>query len=475
MVSLLCAAGCLVFFLMGLVRPLMMMSAPTLIGYNEGWNAGHAARLMQGLPLYPGPEELVTNNYPPLSFLFYAAIGSTGVDLIYTGRILSFLFFLSSAALVFFIARRLNCRPWAAALGALALLATITRFFPYYVGMNEPQWMAHAVMLAGLAVFIKAQGHRALVLAAALMLMAGLIKHNLIGIPLSCTIWLAITDRKRFAVFFAAGLCMAAASIALMQAFFGDAIWHNLINARIMSVEKLLRKLEHVLAAIAPLGLWFGTLALGKGLRTAPHALLLSLMLAFGLGEVLLFGAGDGVAANVVFDLVIAGSLGIAYLAEQFASGKASDKAVMLLCLLVFVQIASWPNFRYLKAAYDPGARDFITGQGKAMVATISAIQRIDGTAWCEHPSLCYWAGKSFVFDKYNTYQRLSVGGLKPEDVARHFDEQKVKALQFDERDVKPRNVPSAGDSILAPLVTRMDKDISANGGFGSVLTRKAR
>src|SRR5437868_11040222 len=35
---------------------------------NEGWNAAHALALLAGHGLYPPPQSLMVNNYPPLSF-----------------------------------------------------------------------------------------------------------------------------------------------------------------------------------------------------------------------------------------------------------------------------------------------------------------------------------------------------------------------------------------------------------------------
>ena len=35
---------------------------------NEGWNAYFADAAMGKMPLYPSTDQLITNNYPPLSF-----------------------------------------------------------------------------------------------------------------------------------------------------------------------------------------------------------------------------------------------------------------------------------------------------------------------------------------------------------------------------------------------------------------------
>lgn len=42
---------------------------------NEGWNAYFADAAMGKMPLYPSASQLITNNYPPLSFYIVGSIG----------------------------------------------------------------------------------------------------------------------------------------------------------------------------------------------------------------------------------------------------------------------------------------------------------------------------------------------------------------------------------------------------------------
>ncbi|MCX6957017.1 MAG: hypothetical protein NT164_00505 [Verrucomicrobiae bacterium] len=84
-------------FLLVTIAALAMLS-PTyraffkvVISCNEGWNAFFgAAAIHTGTP-YPPPEELITNNYPPLSFYFVGYLGSLLGDLILAGRLISLL------------------------------------------------------------------------------------------------------------------------------------------------------------------------------------------------------------------------------------------------------------------------------------------------------------------------------------------------------------------------------------------------
>ena len=42
---------------------------------NEGWNAYFADAAMGKMPLYPSADQLITNNYPPLSFTSTVSLG----------------------------------------------------------------------------------------------------------------------------------------------------------------------------------------------------------------------------------------------------------------------------------------------------------------------------------------------------------------------------------------------------------------
>src|SRR5580765_3083964 len=63
---------------------------------NEGWNAAHALALLAGHGLYPPPQSLMVNNYPPLSFYLVAGLARQSHDAILIGRWLSLLAFVTT-------------------------------------------------------------------------------------------------------------------------------------------------------------------------------------------------------------------------------------------------------------------------------------------------------------------------------------------------------------------------------------------
>src|SRR5205085_8044598 len=81
-----------------LVWPVWRAFLPMEIWGNEGWNAYHADEAMRGAGLYPPPDGLVANNYPPLSYYLLGWLGRVFGDPLYVGRALSLLATLGTGA-----------------------------------------------------------------------------------------------------------------------------------------------------------------------------------------------------------------------------------------------------------------------------------------------------------------------------------------------------------------------------------------
>src|SRR5256885_16197099 len=80
-----------------LVWPVWRAFFPMEIWGNEGWNAYHADQAMRGVAqLYPPPDGLVANNYPPLSYYLIGWLGRLFGDPLSLGRALSLLSTLST-------------------------------------------------------------------------------------------------------------------------------------------------------------------------------------------------------------------------------------------------------------------------------------------------------------------------------------------------------------------------------------------
>src|SRR3954468_22843927 len=75
-----------------LVWPVWRAFFPMEIWGNEGWNAYHADAAMRGAAqLYPPSDELIANNYPPLSYYVIRWLGILFAAPLYVGRAVSIL------------------------------------------------------------------------------------------------------------------------------------------------------------------------------------------------------------------------------------------------------------------------------------------------------------------------------------------------------------------------------------------------
>src|SRR3954465_2536218 len=206
-----------------LVWPVWRAFVPMEIWGNEGWNAYHADAAMRGAAqLYPPSDGLIANNYPPLSYYVMGWLGLSFGDPLYVGRAVSILSTLAIGVAAAAVVRQFGGSRIGAMLAGFWLVATLARFFEFYVGMNEPQLFGLAVMSAGFAWFWKRQAQgRAVEPAVLVMVLAGFIKHNFITLPLVALLWLWVDNRRlglRASIVGAAASALGLAICAVMFA-----------------------------------------------------------------------------------------------------------------------------------------------------------------------------------------------------------------------------------------------------------------
>ena len=120
--------------ILSLIYPLICSQFNVMIaGPNEGWNAYFADAAMGKMPLYPSPDKLITNNYPPLSFYFIGFLGKLFGDNIQVGRWVAFVSILTIGWLIFSVIITLGGRRSAGIVGSFFFLATMGVFFTFYV------------------------------------------------------------------------------------------------------------------------------------------------------------------------------------------------------------------------------------------------------------------------------------------------------------------------------------------------------
>ena len=412
---LLCGA---VLITLLLLEPLLRLPLHVPLNYNEGWNAyfdSRAAGLDAGA-LYPS-DGLVFNNYPPLSFYLVGALGRYVVgDMIVAGRIVATASLLASAALVGLCVRRLGGTTRASLAASGLLLLFSATFFREYVAMDDPQWLAHALMLGGLAVLLRHQTEGRfptgrLVAAALLVAAGGFVKHSLVGLPLAATLWLALVRPRAAAMWLAAALGWVAAGLLATALLHGPEAFASVLgHRRVFQAGRLARALGGLAPFLPMLGV--AVLAWRRRRRSAdPPMLFAALFVAISLATGIVQRLGEGVNFNAHFEalaaLCLATGLAVsrAGAAGPATRGRAPGPAALaVLAAIPALALAPWA----LARSWDQAAGSL--ARARSWEPMVARIRAAPGLAGCEMPSLCFWAGKPFAVDQFNLKQSVATG-----------------------------------------------------------------
>jgi hypothetical protein len=404
------------------------------IDYCEGWNAYHADAAMGRMPLYPARDQLITNNYPPLSFYIVGGLGWLIDDNILAGRLLSLAAIAAIAVGVALATRRLGGSPMAASVGAVYFVATMCRFFTGYVGMNDPSLLARAVMTAGFVAFLGARqrdsGYTAPLL---LMVAAGFIKHNIIAMPLTAIIWLALNrPRQMVKSGIVAGMAVAA-GFGLCFAVFGADFFENLTSPRVFLWRQAFDSVGHLQWVAVGMAAW---LYVGVTRRGDPDVRLCSLLIGVGLFAFLIQKTGVGVASNAQFDLVFGVSIGVGLAFTQapllpLARRFSPDALRFAFLIAICVRLAASARIEPVRLLIDPSFHAEIAAREAAMSATIARIKTAPGDVDCCLYA-CYRAKKPFFVDPFNCHQRMKAGKLPPDAISKLIANGKLHVVEED-------------------------------------------
>ncbi len=365
--------------------------------FNEGWNAYFARAAFEGA-LYLPYDAPITNNYPPLSFYLIGALAKLGGDPIYIGRFLSGAALLLVAVDIYLILRFFAVERLMAAATAIAFLGIIAIGFPDYVATNDPQWLAHGVMMTGLTGFLWGYPRRGAVAGAALvMLAAGLIKHNLLPIPLAVTAWLLWYDRSRFWLWLAVCAGAGAAAMAALWMLHGPVAFEAIFMLKRQYLPiPFAGALYEFVAPTAPLLVLF----FASGALSDRRVRLLLVYAVIALVWDPYTMSAVGVAENGIFDYLIA----VALLAG-LSLGRAQDVVRLFALAMILLPIAVvagqlpkphrvWQSLQQRELAFKDDE---------------ALLRSFDGPAMCHATALCYWAGKPFDYDPFNTVRKMKL------------------------------------------------------------------
>ena len=315
------------------------------------------------------PTPWSANDYPPLSFYLIGALAAFG-DALYIGRALSLLATLGIGLAAALVVRQFGGSRAAAAVAGLWFVATMARFFEFYVGMDEPQLLAQSIMAVALVWLLKRHGEgRAVEPAVLLMVAAGFVKHNLIVVPVVALAWVARDDWRAGCAPRSSGAVAAAAGLALCAFLFAPNFIPDMLTPRTYQLARSftnLGRLQFILPALALWAIWAWAERRGRPARFT------ALMIGIGLAIYMLQKAGSGVDENAQFELVFATAIGIGLAYDRLPSDPWrtgwSPQAIRLLVLgvliarlvlstrLEFAYVLASPQYRALAAEHAAAA-----------------------------------------------------------------------------------------------------------------------
>ncbi|UFW75525.1 hypothetical protein [Bradyrhizobium sp. WU425] len=399
----------------------------------ESWNAYWQDAAAAGLPIYPDPQGLTGNNYPPLSFYAIGLLAKTlHVDPLYLGRWLSL---AGLAALAFEISAAVwlltGARVWGAA-GALWYLAIMARNSTTYVGANDPQIAGLAIMGAALVWLLKRTAADRSPLAPLLLMVAGgFWKHNNIGIPIASIAWL-FGSGNRFAL--KSTLASAAAAVAGLGACvvsFGPNFFPNMLAVRSYGMGTLLANVGHLQWCALALLIW-AVWAWSE--RRTTQAKFTALLIGAGLFSCLLQWLGHGVAGNAEFDLLFALGIGVGVvLAGSDASPLALRIGVdrcrlLIVAALLFRLLASDRQETALVVASDAFRGTFAETERNLILQARQA-SSVPGNVACHTKLICRSAGKPFLIDEFKVEELLLTGNATRQEIAAKMEANNIQVF----------------------------------------------
>lgn len=405
---------------------------------NEGWNAYFADAAMGKMPLYPSADQLITNNYPPLSFYIVGLVGRLLGDPVLAGRLLSLIAVIAIAIAISLGVRQLGGSAVAARISAAFFVATMSRFFISYVGMNEPQLLGEAVMAFGFLGFLRARSNdRGYVGPVLVMALAGFIKHNIIAMPVTAFLWLGLYRHREAVKCFCVAAIAIIAGTTICYILFGQNFFLGIFSPRRYSLKAALgsfRDLEWVSVAL------LACLYNGWARRRDRNIQLCSCLITLALVSYFLQRGGDGVDINAQFDLVIALAIGLGLaftqaslwpIARPLRSGWAQSILLLGLC----VRLLASKQLQPVRLVFDRSFRNEITMRARVMTDSIERVRRIPGDVTCgKYVLVNYRAGKPFVVDAFNTEQRILAGALPKDAIAARVAAGTLTIVEVDPR-----------------------------------------
>lgn len=425
--------------LLCIAQPLVELPQKIGRSQNEGWNAFHAEAVTSDVTLYRDPADLVSNNYPPLSFAIVGGLAQLTGDPLRTGRAVALAALVVVAMSTGWIVSMITRSRAMAWLSGMLVVGSMGAHYPSYVAMNDPQMLGHAFQYVGLGLFLARGARRSVMVASMLLLLAGgLVKHNLIPVPLAITLWLFARRRRDFTVWVVTAVALTALSLVCLGLLFGKNFFSSLLTqSRAYGFQLPLLALQRWFVPIAPLLIGgFGVLLLPR--RDARTDLILTIA-TVSLVTSVLTSAARGMSYNAIFDLLLALSIlcGIALHEVALLVGNRADRAWILPAALGAVSLSLFLSTP-LQAYHAYEAFCDRTSDEKVAREDLEFVRARSGSAMCEDPAVCYWAGKPFEVDLFNVGQKLASDGFDGSQLVERIARREFAVIQLDHPEGSP-------------------------------------
>jgi hypothetical protein len=456
---------CLLFTLYTAVIPFVRSFFLVELSYNEGWNVYNVERVVNHQWLYPEAHGWTTNNYPALSFFVLATLHRWTHDYLFTARMLSLLSVLGCSVLTALIVRRLTGAGRPALLAGLYCMALFCTKANIYVGMDDPQMFAQVFFLAGLFVYVcNRRSYTAIGFASLLFVTGGCVKHNLIDFPLTVLIDLCFLSRIRALWFALCGLLFVGVAILLNIHFGGPYFLSQLLAPRLYDLSRSFGMLVDVLGPeLLPIA---AAVYMAIKVRNNPELRIAAILLTTSLGLGTYFIGGHGVWINAYFSCFMATSIllglffdAIPAIEPRWTRGYLEKWAAPVLFFWLMIPLIMLGNVNPVV-----GLEESASAQARFQ-QQVALMRSQPGPEICESLLRCYFAGKPFLYDGFNTTRMIEFGKLKEDVIINRIRDGQYGAIQLDgdmKREMKlERFTPGILAAIQQNYFVRMqDQDV---------------
>ena len=364
---------------------------------NEAWNAYHTTETLSSLYT----DDLTPVNYPP----FYFYIMKLFPDPLIGGRILSLISLFCISLFISLIVYQTTRKKSPAIFAGILNLAFFLLLAPGYVGMNDPQIFATAIMLGGFYVYLRSHN---VFWSALLFIIALFIKNNLIVVPLVVAI--DLLKEKRLLGYYLLTLCGGSALLLGLFQLGNPNFIQSLLIKRTYHLEYIWMLLK---MGVLPIIVLFVVGVMKKGISR----MFILLALLAGLA----FSGGAGTDINMYFDLYIALSIALGFIAVEYP--------VVVTFALINIAIIFGMHYSDKSVFYQyPDEK-----------ASIELVRQYADPVFCEENIICYYAGKKYSLDPFLVGQQIKTGAKNPNVLL----EQRFTLIQLYQSAETPQNDPA--------------------------------